>query len=159
MTVKKKIKSVHNYFWKRLFKEKSYDSNFKVEILCVLWKIIWLLCFQIEVEHFIQVCKNNFWQRLKLLLSNYKLTARALAESPSVNIKVHFSEFLPPASLASSSFTIPRSLWVFVPSVFLRSLLCLKSAHDKRVSTIPEFATANNATCMCKRPILMVELC
>jgi hypothetical protein len=42
-------------------------------------------------------------------------TARVLAESPSVRIKVQPLEFLVPASLASSSLAIPRSLFVFLP--------------------------------------------
>lgn len=45
--------------------------------------------------------------------------AKALAESPSVNINVHNSEFFFPASLASSNFSIPCNLAVFVPFNYL----------------------------------------
>ena len=48
-------------------------------------------------------------------------TARALAESPSVMMSVHWYPFLPPASFASSSLEMPVSLCFFAPSVFLRS--------------------------------------
>ena len=50
-------------------------------------------------------------------------TARALAESPSVMISEHLQPFLPPASLASSSFEMPVSRCFLAPSVFLSSLL------------------------------------
>lgn len=45
--------------------------------------------------------------------------AKALAESPSVNINVQNSEFFFPASLASSNFSIPCNLLVFVPFNYL----------------------------------------
>jgi hypothetical protein len=70
------------------------------------------------------------------------LTARAFAESPSVSIKVHLSESLPPASFASSSLGMPRIFDLLVPSVFFRSFFSLKSAQERRFSTIPELATA-----------------
>lgn len=42
-----------------------------------------------------------------------------LALSPSVNIKVHSSEFFLPASLASSNFSIPNSRADFAPLSYL----------------------------------------
>jgi hypothetical protein len=48
--------------------------------------------------------------------------AKLLALSPYVRIKVHFSEFLVPASFASSSFGIPVSFAFFPPPVILASL-------------------------------------
>ena len=41
--------------------------------------------------------------------------ASAFAESPSVRINVHFSAFLVPAQLASSSFGIPNNLVLLCP--------------------------------------------
>jgi hypothetical protein len=70
------------------------------------------------------------------------LTARAFAESPSVRIKVHLSEFFPPASFASSSLGMPTILVFLVPSVFLSSLLSLNSAQERRLVTTPEEETA-----------------
>jgi len=70
------------------------------------------------------------------------LTARAFAESPSVRIKVHLSESFPPASFASSSFVSPEILDFLLPSVFLSSLLNLKSAQERTLLTTPIFSTA-----------------
>lgn len=47
--------------------------------------------------------------------------AKLLALSPSVKIKVHFYEFLVPASFASYSLGIPVSLAFFAPPVSLAS--------------------------------------
>mmetsp|Transcript_6709 Transcript_6709/g.16658 ORF Transcript_6709/g.16658 Transcript_6709/m.16658 type:complete len:228 (+) Transcript_6709:1668-2351(+) len=66
------------------------------------------------------------------------LTASALAESPSVRIRVQSSEFFPPASLASSSLGIPVRRVFLAPSCFLSSLLCLKEAQERIFSTMPE---------------------
>ena len=65
------------------------------------------------------------------------LTASVLAESPSVRISVHCLEFLPPASLASSSLGMPRILlcllfWHFLLSCVwnrMKTQLC----HDLHV--------------------------
>ena len=54
---------------------------------------------------------------LSLPTSSIPARARLLAESPSVRIIVHYSAFLVPASLASSSFGIPNSL-AFLPAGF-----------------------------------------
>ena len=45
--------------------------------------------------------------------------ARDLAESPSVMMRVQPREFLPPASLASSSLAMPRSFECLEPLCFL----------------------------------------
>jgi hypothetical protein len=49
--------------------------------------------------------------------------AKLFALSPYVKIKVHFYEFLVPASLASSNFGIPTNLDFFCPPVIFASLL------------------------------------
>ena len=74
-----------------------------------------------------------------------QLTATTLAKSPSVKIKVHLSDSFPLALLASSTFSIPWIFSVFVTSLFLRSLFSLKFAHDRRLSTIPDFETAKRS--------------
>lgn len=51
------------------------------------------------------------------------LTAKVLAESPSVRMRVHWLELRPPASLASSSLGIPRILLDFDFWHFLLSWL------------------------------------
>mmetsp|Transcript_84091 Transcript_84091/g.265457 ORF Transcript_84091/g.265457 Transcript_84091/m.265457 type:complete len:267 (-) Transcript_84091:718-1518(-) len=71
-------------------------------------------------------------------------TARDLAESPSVRIKVQSAEFLPPASLASSSLGIPITRVVFF--VLLRiwrdmSTFCFALTQSKMSSTTPLFMT------------------
>ena len=68
--------------------------------------------------------------------------AKLLAESPSVKIKVHLSEFLVPAKLASSNFSIPNNLTDFLVLLFnffnaFSSSLVL--AYLKHLSIIPEF--------------------
>mmetsp|Transcript_25410 Transcript_25410/g.75653 ORF Transcript_25410/g.75653 Transcript_25410/m.75653 type:complete len:231 (+) Transcript_25410:2492-3184(+) len=71
-------------------------------------------------------------------------TARDLAESPSVRMRVHSCEFLPPASLASSSFGTPSTrCWFFVPpfSWRPRSTFCLALAQSRIMSTTPLFIT------------------
>ena len=65
------------------------------------------------------------------------LTASAFAESPSVKINVQCSEFLPPASLASSSLGIPVRRVFFAPSCFFSSLDCLNEAQERICSTTP----------------------
>ena len=80
---------------------------------------------------------------LSLPTTSIPARAKLLAESPSVNIIVHYDEFLPPASLASSSFGIPNSFDFFFPgpkalAIFASSLAL---SWDKIISTIFESRT------------------
>jgi len=59
-----------------------------------------------------------------------------------VRMRVQPSEFLPPASLASSSLEMPVRRWRLDPSVFFMSLFALKVANDRSVSTMPVFSAA-----------------
>ena len=62
-----------------------------------------------------------------------------MAESPSVNINVHFSEFFVPAQFASSNFSIPNNLAVFfvLPFNFLKFFSSSRVfAYLKQRSTI-----------------------
>lgn len=68
-------------------------------------------------------------------------TAKVLAESPSVKIKVQSNEFLVPASLASSNLAMPFNLLVFLPVCLpfnCWSALNLDQANTD--STIPHFS-------------------
>ena len=58
---------------------------------------------------------------LSLPITDNPAIAIDLAESPSVNIRVHCSDFLVPAQFASSSLGI-IILFFFLPSVCLQSL-------------------------------------
>jgi hypothetical protein len=71
------------------------------------------------------------------------LIASDLAESPSVKIKVQYSDSLVPASLASSSFGIPRSFSFFfpVPRFLLIDAASLAYINDTMLSMIPLLAT------------------
>ena len=69
------------------------------------------------------------------------LTARAFAESPSVRMRVHLSEFRVPALLASSSFGMPVIRERLAPSFFFRSFDCLKLAQLRMLSTTPHLPT------------------
>lgn len=69
--------------------------------------------------------------------------ANALAESPSVRIRVHYSEFRFPASLASSNFSIPCNLEFFDPFICLFSLASyLALAYDTIASIMSVFIRA-----------------
>mmetsp|Transcript_9905 Transcript_9905/g.27631 ORF Transcript_9905/g.27631 Transcript_9905/m.27631 type:complete len:218 (+) Transcript_9905:2931-3584(+) len=70
-------------------------------------------------------------------------TARDLAESPSVKINVQSCEFLPPASLASSNFGMPRTLVTFFATFSWRpkSTFCFARAQSRMRSTMPLFIT------------------
>ena len=54
----------------------------------------------------------------------------------------HLQPFLPPASLASSSFEMPVSRAFFAPSVFLRSFDCLLCANERMASSTPQLSTS-----------------
>lgn len=72
-------------------------------------------------------------------------TARDLAESPSVRIRVQSREFLVPASLASSNFGIPFIFEVLLEVSFLFNWVCaLNFIQLKMLSTIPHLLTFNN---------------
>lgn len=70
------------------------------------------------------------------------LTAKVLAESPSVKMSVQSAEYRPPASLASSSFWMPTRRVLLAPSVFLRSFWSLAEATDRAAWTTSELTTA-----------------
>ncbi|KAJ0611857.1 hypothetical protein HanHA300_Chr01g0020581 [Helianthus annuus] len=74
-----------------------------------------------------------------------KLTARALAESPSVRINVQLSELFVAAKLASSSLGM-LSFPLLLPSVFFKSFCCLNCTHETTRFTISDFATAKHMT-------------
>lgn len=69
-------------------------------------------------------------------------TAKVLAESPSVNIKVQSLELRVPASFASSSFGIPFSLLCFpAEHFFVNFSWSLNLIQDCIASIIPHFST------------------
>lgn len=66
--------------------------------------------------------------------------ANDLAESPSVSMSVHYSACLVPASLASSSFSIPNNLYCFLADSCLDSYLFnLDLACNNTLSIISVF--------------------
>ena len=71
-------------------------------------------------------------------------TASALAESPSVKIKVHFSDLVPPAKLASQSFAMFIMLdffdALFSPSVFDRLAFSSSSTMPDWLATAARYA-------------------
>ena len=54
--------------------------------------------------------------------------ANAFAESPSVNMSVQDPEFRVPASLASSSFSMPNSLLFLTPFRVFSSAVCSRAS-------------------------------
>uniref|UniRef100_A0A6G5A4I2 Secreted protein n=1 Tax=Rhipicephalus microplus TaxID=6941 RepID=A0A6G5A4I2_RHIMP len=69
-------------------------------------------------------------------------TAKLLAESPSVRMRVQSTELRVPASLASSNLGIPLSLECFLAEHFWPSCFwALKFTHDMTASTTPHLRT------------------
>ena len=75
---------------------------------------------------------------LSLVKVSIPASAKDLAESPSVRIKMHSSDFPVPAQLASSSLSIPITHCFFPPAILLSFALSLASAILTIVSMIPE---------------------
>ena len=70
------------------------------------------------------------------------LTAKAFAESPSVNMSVQSLPLAPPALLASSSFVIPVNRIFLLPPFLLSCSSCLNLVHARTRSTTPLFSIA-----------------
>ena len=81
-------------------------------------------CFGVASLTFKSFPFNGNTPYLSLPTISIPAMARDLAESPSVKIKVQYSEFFVPASLASSSFGIPSNLDFFWPVKVFAILAC-----------------------------------
>mmetsp|Transcript_3264 Transcript_3264/g.4730 ORF Transcript_3264/g.4730 Transcript_3264/m.4730 type:complete len:354 (-) Transcript_3264:1160-2221(-) len=99
------------------------------------------ICFSWLTSAFLAMAAGDAWRTLRSLPRSGKtpnvsrpttdspLTASALAESPSVRMRVHsLDRERCPAQLASSSFGMPSMRPARLPSVFFRSLVSLRSA-------------------------------
>ena len=64
--------------------------------------------------------------------------AMVAAESPSVKMSVHWPDFGPPAHAASSSLTIPRTVLLFLPSVFLSVLSSAMAERSMMRCSMPD---------------------
>mmetsp|Transcript_2795 Transcript_2795/g.7233 ORF Transcript_2795/g.7233 Transcript_2795/m.7233 type:complete len:254 (-) Transcript_2795:932-1693(-) len=131
----------------RPFNSSSY-SRFRSRptILMMFWISAFpIICFSVASRTLSTLPRSGKTPNLSLPTTLRPATASALAESPSVRISVHSREFLPPASLASSSFGTPVSratLPVFTLRRFPRSTFDLASAAIRMRSTTPQDTTS-----------------
>mmetsp|Transcript_99948 Transcript_99948/g.279986 ORF Transcript_99948/g.279986 Transcript_99948/m.279986 type:complete len:250 (+) Transcript_99948:2135-2884(+) len=114
-------------------------------ILMMFWiSSLAIICFSVASRTLSNLPRRGKTPYLSRPMTLSPATASALAESPSVRIKVHAAEPLPPASLASSSFGTPRTrCWFFVPPFNWRprSTFCFALAQSRIISTMPLFRT------------------
>ena len=99
-----------------------------------------IICFVEASRTFNGLPFNGNTPYLSLPTISIPAIASALAESPSVRINVQSSHFFVPASLASSSFGTPSSLFLLVPLSVLAIFACnLAWAWRTMESTIPDW--------------------
>jgi len=80
---------------------------------------------------------SGYTPYLSLPITSMAAITRDLALSPSVSMRVHYSEYFRPASFASSSFSMPNSLAVLTPFIFLFIFVFyLALAYDTMASSI-----------------------
>lgn len=111
--------------WSVIIITEPYLSDFKSTYCLSFYSPIILIKFSISSFYIIYLTDASLTFNslpfkgntpyLSLPTISIPAIANALAESPSVNINVQNSEFFFPASLASSNFSIPCNLAVFVP--------------------------------------------
>ena len=96
-------------------------SNPRIFLILTI-SVLALICFTFASRTLRTLPFRGNTPYLSLPTSDNPAIAIDFAESPSVRIRVHWSDFFVPAQLASSNFgTI--ILFFFLPSVFFRSLL------------------------------------